>query len=417
MTHAAVVLEPAVRVTVRAGRQCLDIDLPGRVPLLELLPDLADRLGVFDQAALSGAHVTLVGGEPLDLSLGLDAQGVGVGDSLVLTVGTPVPPKLYDDPADAVADAAAPTGPSGRVVAAVRWSGVSTCLALGWLCMVALPSRGGQIAAAACALALLACSAFIASTAPAGALTFAWSAAAFAGLAGARIADDAEWFGSGLAVLVTSLVATAALDQWRRWLLPPAAVGATAAVLGVGSIVPVPTVTLAAACLVGLSALPPILPRVAIATLDPGDSVLDEEGARALAGRTRGLVDALHAAVACGTVGSGLLVASDLPGAGAAGVAAILLLLHGLDTDVRLVVGGLASVPLLAAATWTTCTSGQHGPWLGLVAVGSGAVLSAGLAMSGPESSQGSTRWRGRAITALHLALPTLALLTSGVLP
>lgn len=91
----------AVRVSVAAGDRRIDVALPAAVPVAELLPELAEALGA------PGAGVTLatVVGRRLAPELGLAAQDVADGCILVLATGRMPPPRIHDDPAEAMAEA------------------------------------------------------------------------------------------------------------------------------------------------------------------------------------------------------------------------------------------------------------------------------------------------------------------------
>ena len=232
VTHAAVVLEPALTVTVWAGRRRLDVDLPGHVPLAELLPPLADRLGVIDTAALAGARLLVASGDALDPGLGLAEQGVRQGEVLELVVGTLRLPNLYDDPAAAIAAVAAAPPLRPVVLGSTLLGAAGLSLLTTWFELLGWAGPLGLLAPTSLALVLLAAGALLATLWPAAALLMACSAGGFAGLAGSRVDHEASWLGAGLAVVLAGLVVGLALDQGRRWLLPLLAVGASAAVLG-----------------------------------------------------------------------------------------------------------------------------------------------------------------------------------------
>lgn len=96
-----------VRVTVASGTRRVDLALPGAVPVAELVPELARSVGVLDPGtAHAGYALVGLGGRRLAPTLGLGAQEIVDGDLLTIVAGVEVPPpRQYDDPAEALADA------------------------------------------------------------------------------------------------------------------------------------------------------------------------------------------------------------------------------------------------------------------------------------------------------------------------
>ena len=96
-----------VRVTVLSAACRVDLALPGSVPVAELVPELARRVGLLDPLTAHGGYRVLTGdGQELGGETGLLAQGVR--DGAVLTVLSGVnarPPWVYDDVVEAMADA------------------------------------------------------------------------------------------------------------------------------------------------------------------------------------------------------------------------------------------------------------------------------------------------------------------------
>ncbi len=118
-----------VRVTVTSGSRRVDLALSSDVPVVELVPELARRVGLLDVVtAYAGYRAVTRDGRVLRHDLGLTAQGVGHGDTIVIVVNAAdPPPTVHDDPAEALADVVArgvePWGPdwSGPMT---LWSGV-----------------------------------------------------------------------------------------------------------------------------------------------------------------------------------------------------------------------------------------------------------------------------------------------------
>ena len=96
-----------VRLTVSAGDRTMDLVLPSRLPLAEILPEVASLVGSLDAYEAYGGYA-LVGadGHALDLDASFLAQGVHDGTVLTLVTGAEAEEKkVYDDVVEAVADA------------------------------------------------------------------------------------------------------------------------------------------------------------------------------------------------------------------------------------------------------------------------------------------------------------------------
>ena len=95
-----------VRVTVASQTRCLDLVLPGALPVAELVPELARSVGLLDPAsAYAGYRLVVQDGRTLVADAGLAAQGVDDGD--VITVAASqgdLPPPAYDDAVEAMVD-------------------------------------------------------------------------------------------------------------------------------------------------------------------------------------------------------------------------------------------------------------------------------------------------------------------------
>jgi len=113
-----------VRVTIAAPTRRIDLALPERAPVAEMLPGLLHRAGetLADESPDGGWVLRRADGAPVDPSRTLTAQHVCDGEVLHLVPGTVDWPELeYDDLVDAIADAA---GHAGR-----RWQPRHTRLA------------------------------------------------------------------------------------------------------------------------------------------------------------------------------------------------------------------------------------------------------------------------------------------------
>lgn len=95
-----------IRLTVTAGDRTLDLVLPSRLPLAEIVPEVAGLIGSLDAYEAYGGYA-LVGsdGRALDLDASFLAQGVHDGQVLTLVTGAEAEEKkVYDDVVEAVAD-------------------------------------------------------------------------------------------------------------------------------------------------------------------------------------------------------------------------------------------------------------------------------------------------------------------------
>lgn len=95
-----------VRLSVSAGERTTDLVLPSRLPLAEILPEVASLVGSLDAYEAYGGYA-LVGsdGRALDLDSSFLAQGVHDGAVLTLVTGAEAEEKkVYDDVVEAVAD-------------------------------------------------------------------------------------------------------------------------------------------------------------------------------------------------------------------------------------------------------------------------------------------------------------------------
>ncbi|MCA2218177.1 type VII secretion integral membrane protein EccD [Jidongwangia harbinensis] len=108
MTTASV-----VRVTIAAPTRRIDLALPERAPVAEMLPGLLRRAGqtLADDLPDGGWLLRRADGTPVDAARTLAAQHVRDGEVLHLVPGTLDWPELeYDDLVDAIADGAGRTG-------------------------------------------------------------------------------------------------------------------------------------------------------------------------------------------------------------------------------------------------------------------------------------------------------------------
>ena len=94
-----------VRVSVSSGTRRADLGVPGGIPVVELVPELARELGVLDAGNAShGFRLVAGGGLLVDPDRSLAAQGITDGAVLSLETVDATTDKVYDDVVEAVAD-------------------------------------------------------------------------------------------------------------------------------------------------------------------------------------------------------------------------------------------------------------------------------------------------------------------------
>jgi hypothetical protein len=247
-------LTALLRVSVVAGSRRVDLAVSPALPVAELVPGLARRLGV---VSYDGLHLATAAGDPLDDAAGLAGQRVPDGAVLCLAPSAP-PPVVHDDPAQALVemgstvDAEAPPPGATRSPA---WGGWPACAASGLLLAL-----GAVAAATACApreagvvaLLLLAAGLTLGRAAPGPGVVLVTGACGYAAVASALLAAGARpgqgpvWSAAGGAGIAVASVAMAALPRHRLRLLPVLVVAAVAAVVGaVVTARPVPVPVLA----------------------------------------------------------------------------------------------------------------------------------------------------------------------------
>jgi type VII secretion integral membrane protein EccD len=94
------------RVTVIAPHTRMDVALPPHVTVAELVPQLAALTGLdTDEAGASGWLLSRLGADPLEPAESVTSAGVRDGELLYLVPrGAQLPPAVFDDVVDAVAD-------------------------------------------------------------------------------------------------------------------------------------------------------------------------------------------------------------------------------------------------------------------------------------------------------------------------
>ncbi|MBK8869228.1 MAG: type VII secretion integral membrane protein EccD [Dermatophilaceae bacterium] len=233
-----------IRLSVAAGDRVTDLVLPSRLPIVEVLPDVAAVVGALDAYLAHGGYsLVMPDGRTLSPDSSFVAQGVQDGSLLSLVNGADLEaPKVYDDVVEAVADAVDTSSAAWTDVSA-RATTLAVCgllFALGAFALV-LQRSGGIIvpvvAGAAAGLLLLAGALFargrsdevVATVVLAGATAYA-AVAAFTAIPGDAVTSPL--LGAGLAMTAAGAAATFLLPK-RGWsFLPSLVLGGTAAVIG-----------------------------------------------------------------------------------------------------------------------------------------------------------------------------------------
>ncbi|MBD3784160.1 MAG: EsaB/YukD family protein, partial [Micrococcales bacterium] len=228
-----------VRVSVSSGTRRADLGVPGGIPVVEIVPELARELGVLDaEQASHGFRLVAGGGTLLDPDRSFAAQGVGDGAVLSLEVVDPSTDKVYDDVVEAVADVVetqfAPWTARHSAGTAVGAS-VVFFLCAAWALFTARDT-GALVAAVALAVALLlvgAAAVLHTRAQTGGALALALTALAYAATAGSALSPADPLWGRGLvwvgaAVAVVGLAAALAVPRHRLVLAAGVLVGVAA---------------------------------------------------------------------------------------------------------------------------------------------------------------------------------------------
>lgn len=253
-----------VRLSVVHGERRIDLAVPGRLPLLEILPGAARGLGVLDPTLLHGGYrLTRADGSALDPTRGAIAQGIDQGEILTLARGQLVtPPRRYDDVVEAVIDATAAHHAAWSPEDAARTaSAVSlTLVALSAILLAIQPAASflPEVVAGVGTVVLLALTAVLCRTGQHRAgVSFGLAAAAFGGLTGYLLAQGQPLWGFALAAAGAGLIvgggaALLVATAPAQLLFLPVALGAAialpAGVVGITGIDPVGPYAIMIAC-------------------------------------------------------------------------------------------------------------------------------------------------------------------------
>lgn len=374
--------------------------MPGGIPVVEIVPELARELGVLDaDRATHGYRLVAGGGTVVDPDRSLAAQGIADGTMLSLEVVDPSTDKVYDDVVEAVADVVetqfAPWTARHSAGTAVGAS-VVFFLCAAWALFTARGDGVLVVAVAGAVAVLLAGAAAVLASReqPGGALALALTALAFAATAGSAVAPSDDLWGPGLTwvglgVAVVGLFGALAVPQHRLVLAAGTVVGLAATALGVCAGVLGLDITAACAVAFGLAVVVGnVLPWLGISssrlTTNPPrtDAEIAGDVPEVDRGRVRTQVARGHevmVATALATGGVALLTTPQLAASGVrgtllvtAGCAATLLRTRHFRTRTTVVLAmatGIVGVALAAVVAAVT-----HPDWRPTLAVLLGAV-------------------------------------------
>lgn len=438
-----------VRVTVASGSRRVDLVLPGAVPVVELVPELARSVGLLDGATVHGGYRLVTSeGRRLAGDSGLTLQGVEDGQVLTVSAGVDDPTvRVYDDVVEAMTDVVEHDltpwqAATGRRTA--LWA-ASLLMTLGAAALFLQPDRDLAGVAGAVLAGVLTAGAIVLSRAqgePEAAVTVAWMGVGYAAVAGLLLTDlvlpAAEddyalaLLASGGGVALVALACLVGIGAGRTLLLPALVVGALASVAGLlvrsTDLSPAVVLTVALALLVLVGSVFPWLAlgltstsveglySAADVTADPEE--LDPERVAADARVAHEILVAISATVGLLLVlVAPLSVTRGLDGTLLVVVACLIVMLRtrqyrtGSEVLVGLVSGilGLVSMAVAALVLWP-----EWRPTTAVVlAVAGGVLLVVTLAPTGPSLRRG--RLGDVLETVALLALLPLLVLASGL--
>jgi type VII secretion integral membrane protein EccD len=433
-----------VRVSVSSGTRRADLGVPGGIPVVELVPELARELGVLDpDNASHGFRLVAGGGVVVDPDRSLAAQGVTDGAVLSLETVDVTTDKVYDDVVEAVADVVetqfAPWTARHSAGTAV---GAATVFLLcaAWALFTA---RGEGLlvpaVAGAVALLLVGTAAVLESrTRTTGAVALAAVALVYAAVAGFAVQPSAPLWGEGLlyagaAVAVVGLLGAAALPRHRLVLAAGAVVGGAMVALGAAaglggvSMTTASTVVFVVAVVLGN-----VLPWVGISSsrlsahaprteAEIAADVPEVDRAQVRAQVARG--HDVMVSVALATGGIALLTTPQLVAAGLAGTVLavaghVATLLRTRHSRTRTSVLLAMATGILGLAVAAVAAAQLHPSWRPALAVllAGGAALVVSLAVLAPRTRVGLGRVADALDGVVLVALLPLAAATTGVL-
>lgn len=220
----------------------MDLSVPVALPLVEVLPAMADHLGALDAARAHGGYSLMRSdGSTLAPDLSLEEQGVADGDMFTLVLGAASEPaRVYDDIVEAVGDStvqfSAPWSPTDAAAtaqgAAVALLGsAAIVVGLGEVGVTALALAGGGLLIAAAGGTVVARMG-MAKGGAALMLTAALFAAVLARAAAAMFAPGWEWVAASGGLALGGALGAAVLPAAKEAMIVPVAAGLA---LGVAS--------------------------------------------------------------------------------------------------------------------------------------------------------------------------------------
>lgn len=242
-----------VIVTVEYGKRSARLNLPSSLPVAELLPDIAKKLGVLDPTLVYGGYRLLREDEtPIGSPSSLAEQSVRDGDQLRLQVNAlDDQDRVYDDVVEAVADSVSRTHHPWTNENTTLTSLVVSCalLGIGALCVALAPaSVVNAVICGLVAVSLLAIGAVLsARRLDREALSLSLAACLFAGvcgyhLMGALLRGPFYGFpaiGIGTGLVLSGGCCALSLARGRLHAVIPVIIGAVLLLLGVvGVVVP-----------------------------------------------------------------------------------------------------------------------------------------------------------------------------------
>ena len=433
-----------VRVSVSSGTRRADLGVPGGIPVVELVPELARELGVLDAGSAShGFRLVAGGGTVVDPDRSLAAQGIVDGAVLSLETVDVTTDKVYDDVVEAVADAVetqfAPW--TARHSAGTAIGAATVFLICAAYALFTARGSGLLVTAVAGAISVLlvgTAAVLESRTRSTGALALACTALVYAAVAGFAAQPSAPLWGEGLlyagaAVAVVGVLAAAVVGRHRLVLAAGAVVGAAMVVVGAASgIGGLSMTTVCAVVFVAAVVLGNVLPWVGISSsrltahAPRTEAEIGADAPEVDRGQVRAQVSRGHdvmVAVALASGGVALLTTPQLVAAGLAGtllavaghVATLLRTRHSrtLTSVLLAMTTGILGLALAAVAA-----AQLHPSWRPALAVvlGAGAALVVALAVLTPRTRVGLGRVADALDGVVLVALLPLAAATIGVL-
>jgi type VII secretion integral membrane protein EccD len=433
-----------VRVSVSSGTRRADLGVPGGIPVVELVPELARELGVLDPGNAShGFRLVAGGGVVVDPDRSLAAQGITDGAVLSLETVDVTTDKVYDDVVEAVADVVetqfAPW--TARHSAGTAIGAATVFLLCAAWALFTARDAGLLVTAVAGAVALLlvgTAAVLEARTQATGAVALAAVSLVYAAVAGFALKPSAPLWGEGLlyagaAVAVVGLLGAAALPRHRLVLSAGAVVGAAMVVLGVASgpggisMTATCTVVFVVAVVLGN-----VLPWVGLSSsrlsshAPRTEAEIGADAPEVDRGQVRAQVARGHdamVAVALATGGIALLTTPQLVAAGLAGTLLavaghVATLLRTRHSRTRTSVLLAMATGVLGLAVAAVAAAQLHPGWRPALAVllGGGAALVVSLAVLAPRTRVGLGRLADTLDGIVLVALLPLAAATIGVL-